>query len=60
MMLTVIIASLCFTALRPLRRVGAVKVLATMFCTGAGFQRHHKCMYCSALLVVQRGRKILR
>src|SRR5580692_4625685 len=61
MMLTVIIASLCFTAQRSPGRVGTVKVLAIMFYTSSGFQRHHECAYCSALFaahwrVVQRGK----
>jgi hypothetical protein len=59
-MLTVIIASLCFTVLRSLRRVGTMKVLVSMFYTGAGFQQHHKYMCCGALHVVQCGKKIRR
>jgi hypothetical protein len=41
-MLTVIIASLGFTALRPLRRVGAVKVIGLMLYTAVRFRPHYK------------------
>src|ERR1700731_5435668 len=41
-------------------RVGTMKVLVTMFYTGARFQRHHKYMCCNALCVVQRGTNIRR